>query len=31
MENKVKHENLINENESIFLGRLWKKYKDMQD
>ena len=31
MENKIKHENLINENESIFLGRLWKKYKDMQD
>lgn len=31
MENKIKHENLINENESIFLGRLWQKYKDMID
>lgn len=31
MENRIKEENLINENESIFLGRLWKKYKEMID
>lgn len=31
MENRIKEENIINENESVFLGRLWKKYKDMQD